>query len=74
MRHLRYLTPLIAAAGAAAATLTSPAAVAQPGDSSTLHRYRWRTSPRRLHNRMRNARQRSDRYHTVRTNLCVSVG
>jgi hypothetical protein len=32
----RYLTPLIAAAGAAAATLTAPAAVADPGDTSTL--------------------------------------
>jgi hypothetical protein len=36
MRHPRYLTPLIAAADAATAILTSPAAVAQPGDSSTL--------------------------------------
>jgi hypothetical protein len=34
-RILRYLTPLIAA-GAAAAIVTAPAAVAQPGDSSTL--------------------------------------
>jgi len=37
MRRIqRYFTPLIAAAGAAAAILTAPAAVAQPGDSSTL--------------------------------------
>jgi hypothetical protein len=36
MRHLRYFAPLIAAAGATAAILTSPAAVADPGDSSTL--------------------------------------
>jgi hypothetical protein len=36
MRHLRYFAPLIAAAGPAAAILTSPAAVAQTGDSSTL--------------------------------------
>lgn len=32
----RYVTPLIAATGAAAAILTAPAAVAQPDDSSTL--------------------------------------
>jgi hypothetical protein len=32
----RYFIPLIAATGAAAAILTAPAAVAQPGDSSTL--------------------------------------
>jgi hypothetical protein len=32
----RYCTPLIVAAGTAAAILSSPAAVAQPGDSSTL--------------------------------------
>lgn len=36
MRSARYFTPLIVAAGAAAAILTAPAAVAQPGDSSTL--------------------------------------
>ena len=37
MRRIqRYFTPLIAAAGAAAAILTAPAAVAQPGDSSAL--------------------------------------
>jgi hypothetical protein len=36
MRHVRYFTPLIAAAGATAAILMSPAAVADPGDSSTL--------------------------------------
>jgi hypothetical protein len=33
---LSYLIPLAAAAGAAAAILTAPASVAQPGDSSTL--------------------------------------
>ncbi|HEY6647399.1 MAG TPA: hypothetical protein VI217_09945 [Mycobacterium sp.] len=33
---LRYFIPLIAAAGAAAAVLCAPAAVAQPDDSSTL--------------------------------------
>ena len=32
----RYFTPLIVAAGAAAAILSAPAAVAEPGDSSTL--------------------------------------
>ena len=32
----RYFTPLIVAAGAAAAILSAPAAVAQPDDSSTL--------------------------------------
>jgi hypothetical protein len=36
MRLLRYFTALIAATGAAAAIVTAPAAVAQPGDSSTL--------------------------------------
>lgn len=36
MRSASYFTPLIVAAGAAAAILTAPAAVAQPGDSSTL--------------------------------------
>jgi hypothetical protein len=36
MRTARFLTPLIAAAGAAAAILSAPAAVADPGDSSTL--------------------------------------
>jgi hypothetical protein len=36
MRTARFLTPLIAAAGAAAALLSAPAAVADPGDSSTL--------------------------------------
>lgn len=36
MRHLLYFTPMIAAAGATAAMLTSPAAVADPGDTSTL--------------------------------------
>jgi hypothetical protein len=36
MRHLRYFTPLIAAAGAAAAIAVAPAAVADPGDASTL--------------------------------------
>jgi hypothetical protein len=35
-RTPRYFTPLIVAAGAAAAVLTAPAAVAQPDDSSTL--------------------------------------
>ena len=35
-RFTRYFTPLIAAAGAAAAVLTAPAALAQPDDSSTL--------------------------------------
>ena len=35
-RFPRYLTPLIAAAGAAAAIFVAPAAVADPGDSSTL--------------------------------------
>ena len=36
MRKIPAYTPLIAAAGAAAAILSAPAAVAQPGDSSTL--------------------------------------
>jgi hypothetical protein len=37
MRKIRrYFIPLISATGAAAAILTAPAAVAQPGDSSTL--------------------------------------
>ncbi len=37
MRRIpRYFAALIVAAGAAAAILTAPAAVAQPGDSSTL--------------------------------------
>jgi hypothetical protein len=36
MRTARFLTPLIAAAGTATAILFAPAAVAQPGDSSTL--------------------------------------
>ena len=36
MRTARYVTPMIAAAGAAAAILSAPAAVAQPGDSPTL--------------------------------------
>jgi hypothetical protein len=35
-RTRRYFTPLIVAAGAAAAILSAPAAVAQPDDSSTL--------------------------------------
>jgi hypothetical protein len=35
-RFPRYLTPLIAAAGTAAAIFAAPAAVADPGDSSTL--------------------------------------
>jgi hypothetical protein len=35
-RILRYSGPLIAAAGAAAAILFAPAAVAQPDDSSSL--------------------------------------
>jgi hypothetical protein len=35
-RTQRCLTPLIVAAGAAAAFLSTPAAVAQPDDSSTL--------------------------------------
>jgi hypothetical protein len=34
MRFLRYFSPLLAAAGAAAAIVTAPAAVAQPGDST----------------------------------------
>jgi hypothetical protein len=33
---LRYLIPLIAAAGTAMAIAAAPSAVAQPGDSSTL--------------------------------------
>ena len=36
MRTARFLTPLIAAAGVAAAIFAAPAAVAQTGDSSTL--------------------------------------
>ena len=36
MRTARFLTPLMAAAGAAVAILSAPAAVADPGDSSTL--------------------------------------
>ncbi|MDT5244829.1 MAG: hypothetical protein QOD36_2205 [Mycobacterium sp.] len=36
MRHRLYFAPMIAAAGAAAAILTPPAAVADPGDTSTL--------------------------------------
>jgi hypothetical protein len=36
MRTARFVTPLIAAAGVAAAILSAPAAVAQTGDSSTL--------------------------------------
>lgn len=36
MRTARFLTPLIAAAGAAAAILFAPAALGDPGDSSTL--------------------------------------
>jgi len=36
MRLLLYFTVLIAATGAAAAIVTAPAAVAQPGDASTL--------------------------------------
>jgi hypothetical protein len=36
MRTLRTITPLIAAAGAAAALLSAPAALADPSDSSTL--------------------------------------
>ena len=36
MRTAHFLTPLIVATGAAAAILFAPAAVAQPGDSSTL--------------------------------------
>ena len=36
MRSARYFTPLIVSAGAAAAILTAPATLAQPGDSSTL--------------------------------------
>jgi hypothetical protein len=36
MRTRRYFTPLIVAAGAAAALLSAPAALADPGDSSTL--------------------------------------
>ena len=36
MRTVQFVTPLIAAAGVAAAILSAPAAVAQPGDSSTL--------------------------------------
>ena len=35
-RFPRYLTPLIVAAGAAAAILTAPAAAADPGDTSAL--------------------------------------
>jgi hypothetical protein len=35
-RTPRYFTPLIVAAGAAAAVLTAPAALADPIDSSTL--------------------------------------
>ncbi|MGY4648705.1 hypothetical protein ACVWWN_002501 [Mycobacterium sp. URHB0021] len=33
---IRYLTPVFVAAAAAAAMVTAPSAVAQPGDSSTL--------------------------------------
>jgi hypothetical protein len=36
MRTVRYFTPLIVTAGAAAALLFAPAALADPGDSSTL--------------------------------------
>jgi hypothetical protein len=35
-RTRRYFTPLIVAAGAAAALVSAPAAVAEPDDSSTL--------------------------------------
>ena len=35
-RTRRYFTPLIVAAGAAAAIVSAPAAVAEPDDSSTL--------------------------------------
>ena len=35
-RTRRYFTPLIVAAGAAAAILSAPTALADPGDSSTL--------------------------------------
>jgi hypothetical protein len=35
-RTRRYFTPLIVAAGAAAAIVSAPATVAQPDDSSTL--------------------------------------
>jgi hypothetical protein len=35
-RTRRYITPLIVAAGAAAAILSAPAALADPSDSSTL--------------------------------------
>ncbi|WP_101952136.1 hypothetical protein [Mycobacterium sp. 3519A] len=35
-RTRRYFTPLIVAAGAAAALIFAPAALADPGDSSTL--------------------------------------
>jgi hypothetical protein len=35
-RTRRYFTPLIVAAGTAAAIVSAPAAVAQPDDSSTL--------------------------------------
>lgn len=36
MRTVRYFTPLIVTAGAAAALLSAPAALADPDDSSTL--------------------------------------
>ena len=36
MRRTRHFTPLIVAAGAAAALISAPAAIADPGDSSTL--------------------------------------
>ena len=74
---LRYLTPLIAAAGAAAAILAAPTAVAQPepplpsctdvsGDP-VIGRH---------HDRMRDARQRANQRKSSgrRAGLPVSVG
>jgi hypothetical protein len=36
MRHMRYFTPMVVAAGAATGIFIAPAAVADPGDTSTL--------------------------------------
>ena len=70
-RILRYSAPLIVAAGAAAAILSAPAAVAQPGDSSTLPACTDTGGAEAIggwHHRMRHTRQRPNQRHAGRTN------
>ena len=76
MRRIpRYFTPLIVAAGAAAAILTAPAAVAQPDDSSTLPACTDTGGAEALggsHDRMRHPRQRPNQRH-ARPNQLIPI-